>query len=126
MQEQVLEALRQHRQPQSAYALLGHMRRDNPLLAPTSIYRALTALTEKGTIHRVESTKAFVVCKHGDHSAGCLLAICEECGAVEERLAPALIDDVSAEASKSGFAPKRHVIEVHGRCAHCALSEVAE
>jgi len=126
MQEEVLEVLRQHDQPQSAYALLGHLRRDNPRLAPTSVYRALAALTERGAVHRLESIKAFVICRHGEHAEGRLMAICDICGTVEEHVAPALIDDVSAQAATSGFAPKRHVIEVHGRCADCGSSGAPE
>ena len=119
MQEKVLAVLRQHDQPQTAYDLLGHMRQDYPKLAPTSVYRALAALTKRGSIHRLESKKAFIVCQHGDHSDGCIIAICDECGVVEERVAPALIQDLSAEAAKSGFAPTKHVIELHGQCAVC-------
>lgn len=126
MQSDVLEALREHDQPLTAYALLGHLRRKDPKLAPTSIYRALTALMDKGAIHRVESKKAFVICKHGDQATGFLIAICEQCGTVEEHVAPELIDTVSAQALKSGFAPSRHVIEVHGRCSDCAVLEAAE
>ena len=126
MQQAILEVLRQHGQSQSAYALLGHLRKDHPSLAPTSVYRALAALTDNGTIHRIESTKAFVACTHGTHTDGCLLAICEECGIVEEHVTPKLIDDVSAETAKSGFTPRRHVIEVHGCCAHCTLAGAAE
>jgi len=126
MQEQILGVLRQHDQPQSAYALLGQMRKENPNLAPTSVYRALDVLTKQGAIHRLESMKAYVICKHGDHPHACLMAICNACGAVEERVAPGLIDDVSAEAAKSGFIPKRHVIEVHGQCAECVPGEAVE
>ncbi|MEM1162317.1 MAG: Fur family transcriptional regulator [Pseudomonadota bacterium] len=125
MQEEVLEVLRRHDQPQTAYALLAEMRADHPLLAPTTIYRALDALMERGAIHRLESLKAFVIRRHEDQGDACLMAICDECGAVEERLAPRLIDDVSAEAAKSGFAPTRHVIEVHGRCAGCEPGDTA-
>ncbi|MEM7428245.1 MAG: Fur family transcriptional regulator [Pseudomonadota bacterium] len=119
MQDKVLAVLRKHDQPQSAYDLLGQMREDNPQLAPTSIYRALDALTKRGAVHRLESKKAFIVCRHGDHADGCIMAICDECGAVEERVAPGLIENLSAEAAKSGFAPTKHVIEVHGQCATC-------
>ena len=125
MQDQLLGILRRQIQPQSAYALLGQMRHDRPNLAPTSVYRALDALLRAGSIHRVESMKAYVACKHGAHDAGCIMAICDACGAVEERVAPALIDDVSAEASKSGFTPLRHVIEVHGHCADCEPDGIA-
>ncbi|MEM7056482.1 MAG: Fur family transcriptional regulator [Pseudomonadota bacterium] len=126
MEDDVLALLNQHDQPQSAYALLDQMRLNNPKLAPTSIYRALSALTERGAVRRLESMKAFVVCRHGDEVDNCVMAICDECGTVEEHVAPSLIDDVSAEAAKSGFAPTRHVIEVHGRCSDCRFEGEVE
>lgn len=119
MQEDVLAILREQGQPQSAYDLLGHMRDSNPRLAPTSIYRALSALVERGEIHKVESTKCFVACQHNHHAQGCVMAICDDCGTVEEHLLPRLISDLSVAAAKSGFAPTKHVVEMHGRCSTC-------
>lgn len=123
-QSKVLVLLRQHNRPMSAYALLAEMRDDNPRLAPTSIYRALTTLIEQGAVHRLESTNSFVACQHGKHQCAYFMAICDGCGGVEERLAPNLIDDLFAETAKTGFTPTRHVIEVHGHCAACATGGV--
>lgn len=119
IQTKILAALRQQSEPQSAYALLGLLRVERPRLAPPSVYRALATLMDQGLVHRLESMKAYVACQHGDHPDGCILAICNECGAVEERVSRSLIDDVSAEAGKSGFAATRHVIEIHGHCGSC-------
>ncbi len=126
MQEQLLGILRQHMHPKSAYDLLGQMRRDHPNLAPTSVYRALDMLTRAGTVHRVESLKAYVACRHGKHDDGCIIAICDACGVAEERVAPALMNDVSAEAAKCGFIPSRNVVEVHGRCADCEPERITK
>ena len=123
MLEQVLTVLRQCDQPQSAYSILGKLRQDYPRLTPTSVYRVLAALTDRGTVHRLESMNAYMLCQHRVHHEPCIMAICDDCGHVEERVAPGLIDDLSAETAKSGFAPIRHVIEVHGFCAACAASE---
>ncbi|MEM9139993.1 MAG: transcriptional repressor [Pseudomonadota bacterium] len=123
LQEEVLAALRQHDHPQSAYALLALLREQNPKLAPTSVYRALAALSEQGQVHRIESLNAFVVCQHTDHGGSAIMAICDDCGSVEERVAPGLVKELSAEAAKSGFAPTRHVIELHGHCAACDAEE---
>lgn len=126
MQEALLDVLRQHGNPMSAYALLDVLREDNAKLAPTTIYRALDALLSRGAVHRIESLNAYALCRHRNHDTTCILAICDDCGTVEEKLAPDLIDELSAEAAKSGFAPKRHVIEVHGQCAACGAEEAAE
>lgn len=123
MQEEVLAILRRRGVPMSAYDVLAEMRENNPKIAPPTIYRALSALTARGRVHRLESMNAFVACQcdgnhDGAHHAS-VLSICDDCGVVEESVAPKLLDDISAISGKSGFQPARHVIEVHGRCASC-------
>lgn len=118
-EEEVLAVLRRCNQPRSAYDLLRHFRQCEPKLAPTTMYRALSALTDRGDVHRLESKRAFVACKREDPTDNFVLAICDHCGSVEEHVTPRLIEDLSATASRSGFAPTRHVIEVYGHCATC-------
>ncbi|MEM9063433.1 MAG: transcriptional repressor [Pseudomonadota bacterium] len=119
IRSQVLSVLKEHRKPMSGYELLDHLRAFNPKIAPPTVYRALAVLTKDGDVHRLESLNAFVACRCGDHDDPSIMAICEDCGAVEENIAPAVIRDVSDTTAKTGFAPTRHVIEVHGRCAAC-------
>ncbi len=119
MQAAVLSVLRQHERPLTAYEVLGALRQANPTLAPTTIYRALAALSEANHIHRLESLNAFIARKNsGDQAA--ILSICGDCGVVEESVAPDLLADLSRVAGQSGFAALRHVIEIHGRCATCS------
>lgn len=118
-QAAVLSVLRRHHGAVTAYEVLGELRRSNPALAPTTIYRALTALSERGLVRRLESLNAFIASKDGGHDSTSILSICDDCGIVEESAAPALLAEVSRVAGQSGFAAQRHVIEVHGRCAAC-------
>ncbi len=120
MQEAVLGVLRQHGGPLSAYGVLGELRQTNPKLAPPTVYRALAALTESGCVHRLESLNAFVACKSDRPHHASILSICEHCGLVEECLAPELLKSLADIIGRSGFAPARHVIEVHGLCASCS------
>ena len=124
MQAEVLAVLRQRGSPLSAYDVLRELREANPKIAPTTIYRALAALTERGRVHRLESLNAFIACQCGRHQHASILSICDDCGAVEESVAPDLLKELSSIASKSGFAPTRHVIEVHGLCASCGGAQV--
>ena len=119
MQGQVLDVLLQEPVPMSAYEVLDRLRETNPKLAPPTIYRALAALTERGQVHRLESLNAFIACRCARHHKAAVLSICDGCGAVQESIAPDLVAELSAVAGQSGFAPKRHVIEVHGTCADC-------
>ena len=119
MQAEVLAVLRSHRAPMSAYEMLERLRRENPRLAPPTIYRALAALTDRGSVHRLESLNAFMACRRHRHSQASILSICKACGDVEENVSPELLETLAGIAEKSGFAPARHVIEMHGQCAAC-------
>ena len=124
-QAEVLSILRRHRRPLSAYDVLGELRQSNPKIAPPTIYRALAALTEHGRAHRLESLNAFIACRCERHHHSSIMSICVDCGTVEESFAPDVLRELSNIAGKSGFAPMRHVIEVHGLCASCGGAQVS-
>ena len=123
-QAEVLAVLQRRRGPLSAYDVLRILREDNPKIAPPTIYRALAALKERGRVHRLESLNAFIACKCGRHQHASILSICDDCGAVEESVAPDLLKELSNIIGVSGFAPMHHVIEVHGLCASCSGGQV--
>ena len=118
-QAEVLAVLRRCRSPMSAYDVLGELREANPKIAPPTIYRALSALTERGRVHRIESLSAYMACQCDRHQSASVLSICDDCGAVDECDATDLLKLLSSIVGKSGFAPMRHVIEVHGVCGSC-------
>ena len=124
MQAEVLAVLRQRRGPLSAYDVLEALRPIRPKIAPPTVYRALAALTGRGLVHRLESLNAFIACRCDHHQHASFFSICDDCGTVEERVAPTLLKELSSIAKQSGFAPKRHVIEVHGRCASCGTGDL--
>jgi len=119
MQAEILEVLRSADSAMSAYDVLRRLQSAHPRIAPPTIYNALAALTKTGRVHRVESLKAYIACRcDGGHTSS-VLSICDVCGSVEERTAPALVDDLAGFVEQTGFVPQRHVIEVHGLCASC-------
>ena len=124
IQKEVLAILRRHLIPRSAYDVLGELRQISPKIAPPTVYRALTALTQRGRVHRLESLNAFIACQCDQHQNASILSICDDCGTVEESVAPDLLEELSSIAGQSGFAPARHVIEVHGLCASCATGDI--
>ena len=119
MQAEVLAVLRRHDGPVSAYQVLKELRNANPKLAPPTINRALAGLTERGQVRRLESLNAYIPRQCVAHQGASILSICNDCGIVEERVAPDVLENLSSILGKSGFAPTRHVIEVHGVCATC-------
>lgn len=118
--QDVLEALQQSAGPLTAYDILRELRAENPKLAPMTIYRALSTLRDHGRVLRIESLNAYIACHSDIHHTDTILAICDACGAVEERAAPGLLTQLSKVVSKTGFAPTRHVVEIHGLCRSCS------
>ena len=64
-------------------------------LAPPTIYRALAALTDRGSVHRLESLNAFIACQHDRHRQASILSICNDCGGVEENVSTELLKGIS-------------------------------
>ncbi|MEL6523256.1 MAG: Fur family transcriptional regulator [Pseudomonadota bacterium] len=115
----VLDVLKKNSKALTAYDVLADLRHLHPKIAPTTVYRALTALEEQGRVHRIESKSAYIACRCDQHGRASVLSVCEDCGRVEECVDPELLDAISTATSKTGFKPLRHVIEVHGLCAIC-------
>ncbi len=118
-QAAVLSVLRSHGGALSAYEVLGELRRSNPTISAPTIYRALSALTESGQVHRLESRQAFIACRQAGQNQPFVLSICDACGAVEECIAPDLLAELSRVVGRSGFSVMRPVIEIRGQCASC-------
>lgn len=118
-QSDVLNVLHNHDKPMTAYAILDEMKRDEPDLAAPTVYRALAALTDQGRAHKLESIKSFVPCRCDHHAAVPVLAICEDCGTVEEHDGTPLLSELSAISTKSKFTATRHIVEMHGLCDGC-------
>lgn len=119
-QSDVLDVLHDHDKPMTAYAILDEMRLREPDLAAPTIYRALAALTDQGRAHKLESIKAFVPCRCDHEAAVPVLAICEDCGTVEEHNGARLLSELAAISSQTSFQATRHIVEIHGRCEDCS------
>ena len=118
-QTKVLDILRRVREPLSAYDILGELRALHPKIAPPTVYRALSALTERGQVHRIESLNAFVACQCKEHLQASVLSVCDTCGVVEENLSLDLLNVLSRVAQSTGFIADRQIIELRGVCASC-------
>ncbi len=119
-QADILSVLNASVAPLSAYQILAKLRRDDPDIAPPTVYRALSALTEQGRAHKLESLKAFVPCRCDHHKSLPVLTICEDCGQVDEHDGGSLLPILSAMVAPGAFRAARHVVEIHGQCGNCA------
>ena len=117
-----LDVLTQANRPVGAYEMIDLMAvADGKRPAPVSVYRALAFLLDNGLAHRLESKNAFVVCGH-PHAAGepVVFLICEQCGEVKEATSPGLTRELTTLCGAAGFRARTRVVEIAGRCAHCA------
>jgi Fur family zinc uptake transcriptional regulator len=103
-----------------AYEVIDRMADHGPRPAPITVYRALEFLEAHGLVHKIESRNAYVACSktHGENPAA--LLICEACGMVAELEAPETFARLDQEAVREGFRPRRVIVELSGRCRHCA------
>ncbi|MEM6986209.1 MAG: Fur family transcriptional regulator [Pseudomonadota bacterium] len=118
-QARVLTMLRGSRCPLSAYDILAELQKSNSKVAPPTVYRALNALIDRGEVHKVESKKAYIACRCSAHQQPAIMAICNDCGVVEERVAPELVETLTELSEQAGFEPSHHVIEIQGLCGSC-------
>ena len=116
--DRVLEFMKCQHQPVSAYEILEALR-DQGITAATTVYRALDKLQVAGRIHRIESMNAWAACCDPHHAESPVFEICDDCGNVTEHVDDDVARGIAALTTRSGFAPERSVIEIHGRCSDC-------
>ncbi|WP_425045394.1 Fur family transcriptional regulator [Primorskyibacter sp. S87] len=119
-QDDVLNVLNARDKPMTAYEILEELRANEPDIAPPTVYRTLSALTDQGRAHRLESKKAFVPCRCSHDESVPVLAICEDCGVVEEHDGSGLLPKLTELTDQSAFCADRHIVEIHGQCCRCA------
>ena len=124
LEQLVVGILSRNPRPLSAYDILHSLHLEEGKLAPPTVYRVLTTLQAKGHIHRIESLNAYVVCDHSCGHNASVMSICDDCGLVTETASSSLINEIDAITRRKGFAPKRHVIEIHGSCEKCVGASI--
>lgn len=119
-QMDVLSVLNGCDRPMTAYQILERLQESEPDIAPPTVYRTLSALTDQGRAHRLESIKAFVACRCSHVESLPVLAICEDCGSVDEHDGSNLLPKLTALTDQNTFHAQRHIVEIHGLCGNCA------
>lgn len=103
----------------TAYELLERLRPADGRSTPAGVYRALEFWMTAGLVHRLESTRSFILCDHPEAPHPSQVLICRECGQVIE----AEDDRVTAAADRLGerlgFALDRRPVELTGVCGPC-------
>lgn len=96
------------------------LRTNEPGIAPPTMYRTRSALTDQGCAHRLEPLKTYVPCRCGHSDTLPVLAVFEGCCSVEEHDGGALLPALATFGSNSAFRTERHVLDIHGHCQTCA------
>lgn len=109
----------------SAYELLERLRPEDGRSTPAGIYRALEFLIEAGLVHRLESTRSFILCDLSEPPAaphaGQLL-ICRVCGTVAEAEDAELTAAAARLGATLGFVIDARAVEFTGRCRRCCAA----
>jgi Fur family transcriptional regulator, zinc uptake regulator len=117
---EVLACVAQSHAAAGAYEIIDRMAEHGARPAPITVYRALDFLQAHGLVHKIESRNAYVACSHAHGGAPAALLICENCGTVAELDAPESFAALVKGATAQGFRPSHMMIELSGRCGHCA------
>ena len=120
LRRRVLELVWRSHRAVKAYDLLAALGDDEGAAKPPTVYRTLEFLMELGLVHRIDSLNAFVGCPQPDRRHSAQFLICGGCGEVSEMSAASIDRAVADQATGSGFALSRQIIELHGKCPQCA------
>ena len=119
LRRRVLELVLASSRPPTAYEILDHLRPSDSSATPAGVYRSLEFLADRGLVHRLESTKAFVACTMPDHQHPSQMLICRRCGTAVEAEDPRVASAAVNLSRRLGFALDRRTVELTGVCATC-------
>jgi Fur family zinc uptake transcriptional regulator len=103
----------------TAYELLDRLRRSGGRSTPAAVYRALEFWMDSGLVHRMDSTRSFVLCEHPEGPHPGQLLICRQCGTVIEAEDKAVSEAASRLGSRLNFTLDVGLLELTGVCALC-------
>lgn len=124
MPQAVYARLAQASAPLTAYDLIESVqKRLKRRLHPPTIYRALSQLTARGLVHRLESGNSYVACASPGEPHHSILFVCKACGTAEEAVDARVHALLREGAARRRFASESEVIEVKGVCAKCRAAD---
>ncbi len=117
--EKILEVFLSNMRHVSADELHASIRKSDPKIGFSTVYRTLRLLTEAGLARevnfgdgRARFEKAFDKGQHGH-------LICTNCGKAEEFVVNAIDKAIKQVSAGVGFRPEGHRLEVYGLCKKC-------
>ena len=107
----VLQILAEENFPLSAHSIALRSATTSRAIVPAQVYRTLGRLEEEGTVSRIESLSAYAI----KPESGDVPLIDEASRKLEWASAPEIACRLKQIAEKTGFRPRRLVIEIQGR-----------
>lgn len=119
--ELIVAALKQHKQPMTAYELLEALKPQG-IKGPPIIYRALEQLMHSGLVHKIKELGSYIACNCGkSHKhALSLLTVCEGCHKVTELHDHAVLHQFEALRAHGIRLTENAVIELPVTCEKCS------
>jgi Fur family zinc uptake transcriptional regulator len=115
----VLNSLKKNLKGLTAYEILNRVQKFKSI-QPMTIYRSLKNLTDKGLIHKTNKNKTFHLCNTvGEHEHNTVLAVCDDCGIVEELKTKLFSKIIKHVKSKRKFNFKNFNLEITTTCKEC-------
>lgn len=109
----------------SAYELLERLRPEDGRSTPAGVYRALEFLMHAGVVHRLQSTRSFILCEHPQAPHAGQLLICRGCGQVVEAEDERVSAATGRLGERLGFSLDQRVLELTGLCGRCRMRRAA-
>lgn len=119
LRKQVLRIVWSGHRPVGAYEILESLSSGGRRAAPPTVYRALEFLSEHGLVHRLASLNAYAGCSNPGHGGHGQFLICTLCGSAVELNDGDINQVIQQAASRRGFTPASHTVEIAGTCPNC-------
>lgn len=116
----ILGIMAKAHRPLTAYDLIDELGARGQAVKPPSVYRVLERLLGDGTLHRIDSLRAFVLCDRPEAAHESAFLVCDDCDRAFEIAAAEASRTLAKAAEKVGFAVTDVAHELHGRCSDCS------
>lgn len=121
---EIVDLLAQSERPMTAYDIIAALTGKGRRVQPPTVYRALERLSANGSVHRIDSLRAFVRCDRPDDEHASAFLVCDDCDRAFEIESPEANRVLTTAAESVGFAVNVVSHELHGRCSDCSTGAV--
>ncbi|MCR4667434.1 MAG: transcriptional repressor [Desulfovibrio sp.] len=119
LRKSIITLMINENRPLKAYEIIEKMRDNGKRLTPTTVYRVLDFLIEKGFVHRINYLNAFIICKENHKKSPYILFVCSSCENTIEISNKNIIETIQDNINSIGCIADNECIEICGTCNSC-------